>query len=73
MSGRSGSGPLGPSAHTDWLGQPSHASALPASSEEGPYTVSDCSELAHKTYGTVLWCVLRDLLFCGTALDSSIC
>lgn len=30
MAARSGSGPLGAVAHAAWLGQPAHASALPA-------------------------------------------
>lgn len=34
--GRSGSGPLGVEAHTPWLGHPSHADALPASSLSVP-------------------------------------
>jgi hypothetical protein len=37
IRGRSGSGPLGPSAQTDWLGHPSHASVLPASVDSVPY------------------------------------
>jgi hypothetical protein len=32
VAGLPGSGPLGAEAHTDWLGQPAHADALPASS-----------------------------------------
>lgn len=36
IKGRSGSGPLGPSAQTDWLGHPSHASVLPASVDSVP-------------------------------------
>lgn len=36
IRGRSGSGPFGVLAHTDWFGQPSHADALPASSDSVP-------------------------------------
>lgn len=36
MAARSGSGPLGAVAQMDWLGQPAHAAALPASSLEAP-------------------------------------
>jgi len=39
IRGKSGSGPLGPSAQTDWLGHPSQASALPACVDSIPCLV----------------------------------
>lgn len=36
ITGMSGSGPLGAAAQMAWLGQPLHASLLPAWSDSGP-------------------------------------
>ena len=36
IRGISGSGPFGAVAHMDWLGQPAHASPLPARLDSGP-------------------------------------
>ena len=36
MATRSGSGPFGAEAQADWLGQPAHASAVPAASLSVP-------------------------------------